>query len=91
VTAFDEAGNANAGYCFAEQGELYVIYLRNAENGVLDLSGASGSFSVKWFNPRSGGARTAGSVKSIRGGGVVSLGAPPSGRQEDWVAVVCAK
>ena len=81
----------NGGYCFAKGGEIYLVYLRQAEGGSLDLSSASGSFSVEWFNPRTGGALQYGSVKKIKGGSRVSLGRAPADPQSDWVVVVRSK
>lgn len=54
----------------------------------LNLSAASGQFSVNWFDPRAGGALKKGAVTSVRGGGSVSLGAPPDAATEDWLLVV---
>jgi len=81
--------NDNSKYCFAKAGELYLVYLRDGGTTGLDLSGASGSFTVKWFNPRTGGSLQDGSVKSANGGSKVSLGQPPADVAEDWVAIVC--
>ena len=80
--------NDNSKYCFAKAGEMYLVFLRDGGTTELDLAGASGSFTVKWFNPRTGGALRDGSVKSIGGGAKVSLGQPPADATEDWLAVV---
>ena len=78
----------NDKYCFAKPGELYLVYLPNGGTTDLDLTGAKGTFSVKWFSPREGGALADGSVKAITASGKVSLGQPPADSQEDWVALV---
>ena len=80
--------NDNSKYCFAKAAELYLVYLPNGGTTELDLSGASGKFAVKWFNPRTGGATQDGSVKSVTGGGVVALGNPPTDAGQDWVVLV---
>ncbi len=80
--------NDNSKFCLAQAGEVYLVYLPNGGTSDLDLSGAKGAFSVKWFNPRSGGALADGSVKSVNGGGKVSFGNPPSDPTEDWLVVV---
>jgi hypothetical protein len=80
--------NDNSKYCFAKAGELYLVFLRDGGTTELDLTGASGSFTLKWFNPRTGDALRDGSVKSIGGGAKVSLGQPPADATEDWLAVV---
>ncbi|MEQ1851557.1 MAG: putative collagen-binding domain-containing protein, partial [Chthoniobacteraceae bacterium] len=87
-------GNArddNSKFCFAKAGELYLVYLPDGTKGGstdLDLSGAKGTFTVKWFNPRSGGALVSGSVKSVEGGKTATTGNPPSDAGEDWLIVV---
>jgi len=85
------AGNAaesNAKYVFAKKGELYLVYLPSGGSPVLDLSGAAGAFTVRWFNPRTGGPLQKGGVARVRGGASAELGAPPSDPAEDWLVVV---
>ena len=79
---------SNAKYAFAKPGELYVVYLPDGGKTDLDLKGASGNFQVGWYNPRAGGALSKGSVTAVKGGGVVSVGQPPSDPDEDWIALV---
>ena len=78
----------NSRYCFARPGQLYLVYLPRGGSADLDLSGASGEFSVSWFDPRSGGALKPGSVPTVKGGGTASLGTPPGAAHEDWLVVV---
>ncbi len=84
-------GNAkddSSKHCLAKAGEVYLVYLPNGGTTDLDLSGASGKFTVKWFNPRAGGALQDGPVKSVSGGTNVSLGNPPADTAEDWLVLV---
>ncbi len=84
-------GNAkheNTAYCLAKPGEVYLVYLTSGGTSVLDLSGATGDFSVKWFNPRAGGSLLDGSVKQVTAGGRVELGQPPADVTEDWLIIV---
>jgi len=46
------------------------------------------TFAVKWFNPRTDGLLSDGSVKFVTGGGKVALGLPPPDAKEDWLAVL---
>jgi hypothetical protein len=81
----------NSKYCFAQAGELYLVYLPEGTKGgatELDLTGAPGAFTVRWFNPRAGGRLTPGTVPSVTGGAKVSLGNPPADAGEDWLVVV---
>jgi hypothetical protein len=84
----DNPNNDNSKYCFAKAGELYLVYLRDGGVTDLDLAGASGNFSVQWFSPRTGGPFAEGSLRSVKGGGKVSLGNPPADPQEDWLVIV---
>lgn len=80
--------NDNSKYCLARPGELYLVYLPKGGTTELDLSAATGSYTVKWFNPRRGGALQHGSVKSVSGGAKVGLGTPPADAREDWLVVI---
>jgi hypothetical protein len=78
----------NSRYAYAKAGELYLVYLPTGGTTELDLTDAPGTFNLSWFDPRNGGALRRGSVTSVRGGGRVTLGAPPDNPAEDWLAVV---
>jgi hypothetical protein len=82
------ATHGNSRYCFARRGQLYLVYLPRGGSADLDLSGASGEFSVSWFDPRSGGSLKPGSVRTVKGGSPASLGTPPGAADEDWLVVV---
>lgn len=78
----------NSRWCLAGAGEIYVVYLPAGGTASLDLSGASGRFTVRWFDPRHGGPLKTTKVASVTGGGVVALGEPPDSPAEDWAVVV---
>ena len=80
--------NDNSRYCFAKEGEIYLVYLPEGGTCDLDLSAASGIFQVRWFNPRNGGRLLRGSVRHVMGGNTVSLGDSPSDVDEDWLVVI---
>lgn len=80
--------NDNSKYCLAKAGEVYLVYLPMGGTTDLDLTGASGRFSVKWFNPRTGAALQDGSTKSVNSGGSVNLGNPPAEADQDWTVIV---
>ena len=82
------SANDNSKYCFSQAGQIYVVYLPNGGSTTLDLSNDKKSYSVRWFNPREGGALSTGSVKNVAGGSVVSLGNPPQDDGSDWIVVV---
>lgn len=78
----------NSRYCLALPGELYLVYLSSGGSAELDLSHATGSFGVSWFDPRRGGPLKLGDVRTLRGGTTSPLGAPPEAATEDWVVVI---
>ncbi len=87
-------GNAqsdNSRYAYAKPGEIYLVYLTAGGGAALDLTSKAGAFSVKWFNPRSGGELQDGTVAAATGGGRVDLGRPPADPREDWLIVVRRK
>ncbi len=56
---------ASSGFCLAESGKEYLVYLPEGGAVTVDLSAASGSVAVEWFNPRCGEATQG---QSISGG-----------------------
>jgi hypothetical protein len=77
-------------YVFAKNGEVFVIYLPEAIETNINLTGAKLVYTVKWYNPKEGGELLNGTVKKVKGGSVVSIGFPPE-KQGDWVALLTAK
>ncbi len=78
----------NGKYCFAKPGEVYIVYLPEGGTTSINLTGAEGEFTVKWFDPREGGPLQDGSLTSAKGGAMARLGAAPSNRGEDWVVLL---
>jgi hypothetical protein len=84
-----ESSNYGGGQVFAKAGQIYAVYLPNAtSSGTLDLSGVSGSFQKRWYNPRTG--QFEGATQTISGGAKRSLGTPPSSPSSDWVVLIKA-
>jgi len=77
-------------FCFAKDGSLYIVYHEKGSDIRLDLSKQSGSFAVKWWNPRrsDGGGLQEGSIQKISGGDTRSLGNPPIDPGSSWAALV---
>ncbi|MBM3878796.1 MAG: DUF5060 domain-containing protein [Verrucomicrobia bacterium] len=78
----------NSRYCLAKAGELYVVYLPNGGSTGLDLSAARGTFTVRWFNPRAGGALQTGPVREVQATSQADLGRPPTEPDLDWVILI---
>lgn len=80
--------NINSRYCFAEVGKSYAIYLADGGPAFLDLQSSESVFTVKWFNPRTGGELIDGEFTEVTGPGLIDLGVPPMDETEDWVVLV---
>ncbi|MBA7669585.1 hypothetical protein ES703_77716 [subsurface metagenome] len=76
----------SAGWCLAKPGEIYAVYL--PDGGTTNLNLVVGSYTVQWYNPRTGGKLQKGSVTKVAGPGMVSLGNPPAEGGKDW-AILC--
>ena len=72
------AKNDNSRYCYAKDGEVYVVMLPNGGSTDIELP-AGKSFTLAWFNPRTG---EMGEAKPLNG---KTLTAPD---KEDWVALI---
>lgn len=90
MEAKDELISTSADYVLADEGEVYVVFLKNGGDSVLNLENVNGTFTVHWYNPRIGGKLQTGKVKTIVGGEKQSLGMPPVKRERnlDWVCLV---
>jgi hypothetical protein len=79
---------ANEPYVFGNEGEIYLVYLHSASKTILDLSLDKGKYSVRWFNPRTGGRLSKGTVSKVTAGGKVDFGQPKKDQEQDWLAVI---
>jgi hypothetical protein len=88
----DNLVSTNGQYCLADVGNVYAFYFpRDTSSGQrkLNLNGAKGkTFTVRWFDPRIGGDLVVGSVSTVSGGSVESLGDPPTELNNDWAVRV---
>ncbi len=82
----DELIQGGDGYCFAEPGRVYAVYLPGGASSRLWLPAAH--YRVRWFDPVKGGELQTGARPSIDGPGFRTLGAPPENEQQDWVVLV---
>jgi len=75
------------GQVFAKPNEIYTVYLPIADGtGQLNLTGTSGLYSLRWFDPRNG--VFVGSPQTLLAGSVISLGTPPTDSDMDWVILI---
>lgn len=86
MTASNELLNTENAYCLSKIGETYAVYL--PKGGPAEITLPKGKFSVRWFNPRTGGKLMEGTVKKINGVGKVSLGIQQLEVGKDWVVLI---
>ena len=67
---------ASTGYCLAEPGESYLVYLPEGGETTVDLSASPERVSVEWFSPVSGETKTS---VPVMGGGIRAFTAPFAG------------
>ena len=72
------------GRVLAKGEQIYAVQLPAGGNAKLKVG--RGSYRVRWYNPRAGGALQTGVVRTVKGPGIVALGAPPGAG--DWVALL---
>ena len=82
------SGDEMLNFSFAKLDDTYVVYLAEGGEATLDLSNVSGAYTLKWFDPRSGGSFLSGSILEIEAGASRSLGIPPNNPSEDWVVLI---
>lgn len=76
-------------YVLAKPGEAYAVYNDSCGRDFhLDLSDTSGSFEVRWFDPRNGGELQESDLTTISGGALRNLGSAPSDLDSDWACLV---
>ena len=67
---------ASTGFCLANVGVAYLAYLPYGGTITMNLSAATGTLTVEWFDPNTGDTMAGGTVT---GGSVLSLTTPTSG------------
>lgn len=82
----DEAlsGGDSGDQVFEKPGQVYALYLQDGSSG-RTLLVAQGSYSARWFNPRTG--LFTGDTSNLSGTSL-ALGSSPNGQSEDWVVLI---
>ncbi|QBG48785.1 DUF5060 domain-containing protein [Verrucomicrobia bacterium S94] len=83
------SGNSNSKYAFGKTNSKYAIYLASGGSTTIDLTDATGTFEVWWFDPRNGGELQRGTVTQVNGGGSPSVGNAPNNTGQDWAVLLC--
>ncbi|MBN2350207.1 MAG: DUF5060 domain-containing protein [Bacteroidales bacterium] len=84
----DELTDNLSDYCFVKKDSIYIVYLPFWQKTIINLSAVSGTYTIKWYNPRTGGELIRGSVSGIKGGSDQDIGQPPADTHLDWVAII---
>ena len=74
--ALGRSSNGGRTFVLAKPGETYALYHPSGGSLELDLRGEPGTFTVRWYDPRSG---TWYSGANVAGGDWASLGSAPFG------------
>jgi hypothetical protein len=82
----DEITKDKNDYCLAKEGDVYAVYLPEGRSTEIMLP--AGNYSVKWFNPRTGGNLMKGTIGSFSGKRLASTGNPPVEDGKDWVCLI---
>jgi Domain of unknown function (DUF5060)/Secretion system C-terminal sorting domain/Putative collagen-binding domain of a collagenase len=87
----DNLTSATNDYALTKPGSVYVSYLPTGGGTMINLAGVSGTFNIKWYDPRNGGALQNGNVTTVNGGGNVGTGNPPNSSGSDWVVLITSQ
>lgn len=86
VVNCDSLTSSTADYCIGKPGAVYAIYLPAGASTSVNLP-AGETYSVAWFNSRTGGGLCSGTVGQVSGS-ACSIGRPSTGATGDWVALL---
>jgi len=87
----DNLVSAEKACCLALPGHIYAVYLPTGGTTKLDLGDSTKTFTVQWYNPRTGGGLQTGTKTEITSSEQVDIGQPPSEPGKDWVALIKLK
>jgi len=88
MRSMDQLAKGDRSFCMAKEGETYALYFPFGGTANLDLTGASGTFTVQWYNPRTGGELQSSKTTTLTAGGVVAIGEAPEDPQSDWAVLI---
>lgn len=89
----DELTSDDNSFCFAKEGEIYLIYLhRDQSTTKVDIVGQPNYYTIDWFNPKEGGKLQKGTISEVMADKEVSIGFPPNNEiHKDWVVLIRSK
>jgi Putative collagen-binding domain of a collagenase len=84
-------GSGTTNFCMATNDlKTIIVYLVNGGTTNIKLTSIAPNvaYSVRWYNPTTGGALQVGTTSTIFGGDVRSVGFPPMQTSNDWAVVI---
>ena len=88
----DNRVDGQTGWILANVGKSILVFYRRTLTtaSTIDMTNLAGTYSIKWYNPRSGGPLQNGSVATIVGGtGKKDCGKPPNPLDtKDWAILL---
>ena len=82
----DETTADENDYVLSKKDEVYVIYQKMGEKSGSTLNGINGSYTMSWYNPRTGSFE--GDEQTVRANGTLSINPPPADTDKDWVILL---
>ena len=81
-----ELATGSGALALTKPDSVYAVYLPSGGTTTLEIG--AGTYTVDWYNPRSGGILQSGSIASIKGPGIVALGQAPAEPEKDWAVLI---
>lgn len=82
----DDASPDEGVFVLARPLHIYAVYIPSGGTARLNLD--NGDYLVRWFDPEAGGALQRGSIETVLGPGLRSVGDAPSAPEQDWVVLL---
>jgi hypothetical protein len=85
----DELVADTTSYCFTNRKDQIVIFLKSGQRTTsIDVGTSGDRYSIRWFNPRTGGNLMKGTISTIQSVGIVNIGMAPTDIDLDWVVLL---
>lgn len=76
----------NDDYVFAHNKNLFVVYMKMGEKQSTAINDVTGSYTLRWYNPRTGAFSD--STSQLNASGKLEIPTPPADVTKDWVALI---
>jgi Putative collagen-binding domain of a collagenase len=89
--ATDLLATGSSNYCMSTSDlTTIIVYVVNGGTDTINLTSKSTStlYSIRWYDPNNGGTLQVGTVSTITGGGIRSVGSAPINTSKDWTVLI---